>query len=174
MKHSRRGGILGSLLVALLIFVFVIPTAIFYVVRHVQVREYRTASGTSVRLETPFGGFGVRSHHNLPPEAIGIPVYPGAVRDGDHAGGAVFEMDSKDEGHRAFAVSGAEFTTPDSVERVRAFYHDQFPNWMVTERDGHDWRMEGSKGGYKRLIAIQEHDGRTHIGLAAFGAPAIN
>ena len=174
MNHSRRGGILGSLLVALLLLIFVIPTAIFYVVRQVRVREYRTASGTSVRLETPFGDFGVRSHRNLDPEAIGIPVYPGAVRDGDHAGGAVFEMDSNNEEHRAFAVSGAGFTTSDSAERVRAFYHDQFPNWMVTERDGHDWRIEGSKDGYKRLIAIQEHDGRTHIGLSAFGAPAVN
>jgi len=31
-----------------------------------------------------------------------------------------------------------------------------------------------SEGGYRRIIAIEERRGRTHIGIVAIGEPAVN
>jgi hypothetical protein len=43
------------------------------------------------------------------------------------------------------------------------------------ETKGHgEFHMELHEGGYKRIIAIDEKHGRTHIGVATVGEPASN
>jgi hypothetical protein len=68
----------------------------------------------------------------------------------------------------------AEYSTDDSVDKVKEFYHRELPHWIFSKsRRGH-LQMEYTEDGYKRIIAIHEEDGRTRIGLASVGEPASN
>jgi hypothetical protein len=169
-----------------------------YLIHNVKVTKVHRASGDEVSLQTPFGDFHVRGN-DADPARLGAPIYPGAKRTKDHGGagfkmtvaegdkngadadmhfngGATFEWTSADGStDKALVVAGAEYLTPDSPEKVRAWYHDHLPNWVVsTDRHGDNARFELNGGGYKRLIAIREKSDGTHIGVASFGEPASN
>jgi hypothetical protein len=105
---------------------------------------------------------------------LGVPVYPGAVRENsDRNQLARFEFDLGDA-HEEFSVTAAEYSTSDSSDRVLEFYRRHLPHWIIrTENEGCP-RMEFTEGGYKRIVAIREEDGRTHIGVASFGEPGSN
>jgi hypothetical protein len=72
-------------------------------------------------------------------------------------------------------VAGGEYITPDPVEKVRAWYHEHLPNWVVvSDRNGDNARFELNEGGYKRIVALRERSDGTHIGVATIGEPASN
>lgn len=121
------------------------------------------------RVETPMGEIRVEATDKLNPESVGVPVYPGAARDRDNAGGALVDI-----GDKQFSVVGASFTTSDSVQQVRDFYHERLPHWIFTQKHGMGTEIEMSRDGYKRIVAIDERHGRTHIGIVSFGKPGIN
>jgi hypothetical protein len=135
----------------------------------VHVDHTSTARGAKTRIETPLGAIGVEAREGLNPESVGVPVYPGATRDRDNAGGAFVDI-----GDQQFSVVGASFTTSDSARQVRDFYHERLPHWIFTRKNGEETHIEMSNEGYKRIVAIEERHGRTHIGIVSFGKPGVN
>jgi len=115
----------------------------------------------------------IQPHQRLDPKAVGIPVYPGAVREDRDSNGASFEFDF-DSSHKEFTVMGAEYSTSDSIDRVRAFYHQELPHWIISKARHGRFKMEYTENGYKRFVVLTERHGRTHIGLASVGEPASN
>lgn len=75
----------------------------------------------NVRIATPFGGMQVKTDDTSVLEGMGLPAYPGATllkKDHDH-GAADVNMNF---GSFHLRVKAASYQTPDSPDKVRAFY----------------------------------------------------
>jgi len=172
--HRQHGGALaGIMLMGLVLGALGIAALVstgFYIADHVSVSS-RDEGDTTV--ETPFGSIHVRESDRLDPSILGVPVYPGSVRDHDNRGLASFHFDFGDH-HGAFAVAAAGYHTSDSVERVTAFYRDRLPHWLISDKGDGRVEISFTKHGYRRFVAIHEDDGETHIALASVGEPASN
>lgn len=176
-RPSQQGGILAGVLAAVLILAALAVAGVFvagmYFADNIHVEKTRGANGDTVRVETPIGSMRVQEHKRLDPKLIGVPVYPGAVRDDADGKAATVEFNF-DSGHKEFTVVAAEYSTGDPVEKVTEFYHRELPHWIISEKHDGGFRMEYSEDGYKRIVAITTKHGRTHIGLASVGDPAAN
>ncbi len=174
---SQRGGALAGVLAAFLILAALAVVGVFlagvYVADNIHVEKTRSDKGDTVQVDTPIGSMRVQEHKKLDPKLIGVPVYPNAIREDDdnHAASVDFTFDS---GHKEFTVLAADYSTADSVDRVKEFYHHELPHWMITERRNGHVHMEYTEDGYKRIVVISEKHGRTWIGLASMGEPASN
>ncbi|HWQ55815.1 MAG TPA: hypothetical protein VN442_19160 [Bryobacteraceae bacterium] len=172
-SSNTRGGALVGILIGLMAVVGVALViavgAGMYVSRHVTVRESRGRT----TIETPFGSVQLREGGRFDPAHFGVPVYPGAARQEDSRKLASFELDLGDT-HKEFSIVAAEYTTADSVDEVTAFYRDRLPHWMFSSRCRGNAQFEFTEDGYKRIVAIRQQHGRTHIGLASVGGPASN
>jgi hypothetical protein len=174
---SQQGGALAGVLAAFLILAALAVVGVFmagmYVADNIHVQKTKTAKGETVEVETPLGSMRVQEHKKLDPKLIGVPVYPGAIRqdDDNHAASVDFSFDS---GHKEFTLVAAEYSTDDSIDKVKDFYHRELPHWMITQKHDGGLHMEYTEDGYKRIIAITEKHGKTHIGLASVGEPASN
>jgi hypothetical protein len=176
-NHSQRGGVLAGVLVAFLILAALAVVGVFmagmYFAENIHVEKTHGAHGETVKVDTPIGSMRVQAHQKLDPKLIGVPVYPGAVREDENGGGASFEFDF-DSSHKEFAVMAAEYSTNDSVDKVKEFYHRELPHWIISKAWHGNIQMEYTEDGYKRIVAIHDQDGRTRIGLASVGEPASN
>jgi hypothetical protein len=176
-NHSQTGGVLAGVLVAVLILGALAVVGVFmagmYFAENIHVEKKAGARGDTVRVDTPIGSMRVQAHQKLDPKLIGVPVYPGAIREDEHGGGASFEFDF-DSTHKEFSVMGAEYSTDDSIDKVKEFYHRELPHWIISKSRHGRVQMEYTEDGYKRIVAIHEQDGRTRIGLASVGEPASN
>jgi hypothetical protein len=86
---------------------------------HVQVD--RAGSGKKdVSIKTPFGS--VEVNRGVNEASLGLPIYPGATPIKEHDSATV-SLDIADEAK--VRVLAGKFETPDSVEKVIAFYHDR-------------------------------------------------
>ncbi len=172
-SNTGRGGVLAGVLIGIVILMalalVVVVGAGYYLARNVTVKETRNAK----IIETPFGSMRVRENARFDPAQFGVPVYPGATREEDNRKLASFEFDVGDT-HKEFSVLAAEYTTTDSVEDVTRFYRDKLPLWLVSHnRRGHvQFELKGE--GYRRIVAVHEKSGLTHIGLASVGEPESN
>jgi hypothetical protein len=174
-RNPRRGGALAGIILIMLIvglvgFAALVSTGL-YVADRVRISDSDSRGETT--LETPFGSIRVHEHNNLDPQRMGVPIYPGAVRERDSRQLANFRFDFGDV-HRAFSVAAAQYRTSDSIERVTDFYRDELPHWMISQKENGRTQLSFTKHGYKRLIAIHEQDGQTRIGLAYIGEPESN
>jgi hypothetical protein len=158
------------LMLGVLGVVALVATGVF-VADHVHVMDNDARGETTV--ETPFGSVHVRDNARFDPERLGVPIYPGAVREEDSHKLASFRFDFGDV-HKAFAVSAASYRTPDSIDRVTDFYRDRLPHWLISQKDNGGLQLSFTKHGYRRFVAICEDDGETRIALASVGAPASN
>ena len=173
-NRDQRGGILMSSLVGTLLFVFAIVAIVVVIASNVRVHHENIGNGARVSIDTPMGNVKIDARDNLRPETVGIPVYPGAVREHDKNGGVTFDFDGNEGERKQFAVITASYSTSDSAEQVREFYRSRLPHWIFTHRDNDKLDIEYSEGGYKRIVAVDEQHGRTHIGIASVGEPAVN
>jgi len=176
-KHMTKqsGGVLGGLILSLLILIAIAAALIGGLAYFSEVRINTTQGrhGQIVNVETPIGSMRVQEHERLDPAAVGVPVYPGAVREERNGRSATVEF-SFDSSHPGFSVVAAEYSTEDSIDRVIEFYRRQLPHWIVSHSRRRGVQMEYSENGYQRLVAIEERAGRTRIGLASIGEPASN
>ena len=178
MPHNhRRGGVVASILLTIFILGALAIAAVvatgLYIARNVRVTE-RTARGETT-VETPFGSVRVRDTR-LDPAALGVPVYPGAVRRRGSHKLADFHLDFGGK-HKEFAVTAAEYRTDDRPEQVADFYRDKLPHWMVSQSSHGEWsgvQFSLQEGGHRKIIFIHEEDGETCIALASMGEPASN
>ncbi|HLY18983.1 MAG TPA: hypothetical protein VKR61_17255 [Bryobacteraceae bacterium] len=173
--NPRRGGaVAGILLTFLALSVLGIAVLVctgLYVADNLRVTENHARGETTV--ETPFGSVHVRESDRLDPGHMGVPMYPGAVRDEDSRKLASFHFDFGNV-HRGFAISAASYRTSDSIERVTDFYRDQLPHWLISQKDNGRVQLSFTRGGYKRFVVICEDNGETRIALASIGEPASN
>src|SRR5579864_1282620 len=176
-RHSERGGVLAGVLAAFLILAALAVVGVFmagvYVADNIHVQKTRGSNGETVQIETPIGSMRVQEHKKLDPKLIGVPLYPGAVRE-DHDGGAASFDFSYESAHKEFSVLAAKFSTDDSVDKVKEFYHRELPHWIISQKRNGHFQMEYTAEGYKRFVAITEEHGRTFIALASVGEPAAN
>ncbi len=177
-SNSRRGGVFGTVMIAVLAVVVVIAAGLIYtgiyVARNVKVTQ-KDLHGQQTIVETPFGTVRVRERSRLDPKHLGIPVYPGAVRTDDNKL-AGFDLDTGDI-HKSVSLAIAEYTTPDPLEKVRDFYREELgQGWpsVKMEKHGGRWQFEVQQDGYRRFIVLRAENGETHIGLASAGEPAAN
>jgi hypothetical protein len=175
LRNYRRGGALAGVILTVLMLGFLGIAALvatgLYIADNVRVTE-SDARGAAT-LETPFGSIHVRDNARLDPKHMGVPIYPGAVRERGSRKLASFRFDFGDV-HKAFAVSAAEYRTSDSVDRVADFYRGQLPHWLISQKEGGGMQLSFTKHGYKRFVCIYEDDGETRIALASVGEPASN
>jgi len=174
-RNSRRGGALaGIILMVLVIGVLGITVLVgtgVYVADNWRVTE-NGAHGEAT-VETPFGAIHLRDHARFDPKHMGVPIYPGAIRDEDSRKRASFRFDFGDV-HKAFAVSAATYHTSDSVDQVTDFYRDQLPHWLISQKENGGLVLSFTRHGYRRFVAICEDSGETRIALASVGEPASN
>jgi hypothetical protein len=173
-SSSRKGGIIAVFVAGVFIAVSALVVGAIVIASNVRLQHRDTAEGSRVRVETPFGDVNIDARDNLKPESAGIPVYPGAYREHGDDGGVVLDFDSKEGRQKQFSVVAAQYSTNDTANDVREFYRSHLPNWTLTQRNGHGTKIELSEGGYRRIVAIEERRGRTHIGIVAIGEPAVN
>jgi hypothetical protein len=88
-----------------------------------SVHSSKDNGGDNVRISTPFGGMHVESNKTTATD-IGLPLYPGAIpykdpNGEDHAGSANVSMSF---GSFHLKVQAVSYQTPDSPEKVFAFY----------------------------------------------------
>lgn len=173
--NPRRGGVLaGVLLVILILGVLAVAAVVstgLYFAHHVRVTGRGDRGETTV--ETPLGTLRVRENARFNPKRLGLPVYPGAVREEDSRALASFHFDFG-ETHKAIAFMAAAYRTSDPIDEVTEFYRHELPHWMFSQKYGGDFHLELTEGGYKKIIVIHRDRGETRIGLASVGEPASN
>jgi hypothetical protein len=88
-----------------------------------RVNEHNDGKNDKVDISTPFGGMHVNTNNSADTSAIGLTAYPGAVPvkdDNDKDGNSADVNLSFGSFH--LGVKAASFQTPDSQDKVLAFY----------------------------------------------------
>ncbi|HZY62565.1 MAG TPA: hypothetical protein VFE38_08570 [Edaphobacter sp.] len=86
-----------------------------------RIESNKHGDNDNVRIATPFGGMQVKTNDTTVLEGMGLPAYPGAVlvkKDKDN-GAADINMNF---GSFHLRVKAASYRTPDSPDKVEAFY----------------------------------------------------
>jgi hypothetical protein len=86
-----------------------------------RVESSKQNGNDNVKIATPFGGMQVKTNDTSVLEGMGLPAYPGATlvkKDNDH-GAADVNMSF---GSFHLRVKAASYQTPDSPDKVQAFY----------------------------------------------------
>ena len=111
---SRKGGILGGLLLTLVVLACVVVVIGLNVARSIRVNTVHTENGDNVSIDTPAGHFSVRAHDKSGIAVVDVPRYPGARQKPRNGGGAVFEWTSNDgQVEKGLTVAGEEMITDD-------------------------------------------------------------
>jgi hypothetical protein len=95
-----------------------------------RVTSHKNGDSDNVNIGTPFGSMQVKTNDNVEASGIGITPYPGAVmvkKDKDN-GAADVNMSF---GSFHLGVKAASFTTPDSTDKVLAFYRKDLGRYGV-------------------------------------------
>jgi hypothetical protein len=96
---------------------------------HVQV-ENQLGGKKEVSIKTPFGSVEVNKDVNE--ASLGLPIYPGAARVKEQ-GSATVNLDIADEAK--LHVLAGRFETPDSIDKVVAFYHDRLGDQVTNYKE---------------------------------------
>ena len=174
-RNSRRGGALAGIMLTVMMLgvlgLAALVTTGLYVADNVRLSEDHWRGETTV--ETPFGSLRVRDGDRFEPRHMGVPIYPGAVRDEHCRKLASFRFDFGDI-HKGFDLSAATYRTSDSIDRVTGFYRGELPHWLISQKENGGLQLSLTKHGYKRMVAICEDNGETRIALASVGEPESN
>lgn len=96
---------------------------------HVQL-EQAGGGKKEVSIKTPLGSLEV--NQDVDESSLGLPIYPRATRIKEHDSATV-NIDIADQANvRIIAV---KFETPDSVDKVRAFYHDRLGDQVTQYKE---------------------------------------
>jgi hypothetical protein len=120
-------GLVLALVIAASVFTIYIGVRILS--HNVSVREVHSAGGgKEVAISTPVGNLDIHHGASADPALLGLPVYPGAKRMADDGNASVRASFAN---QRLVGVLAAKFETPDSISKVRDFYHNQL-NGLAT------------------------------------------
>ncbi len=100
-----------------------------------RVDTHKDGENENVKVATPFGGVQVKT--NDAATGTGLPVYPGAelVKKDKNSGSADVNLSF---GRFQLRVKAASYTTPDSPEKVNAFYRDAMKRFGTVIECSHD------------------------------------
>lgn len=137
---------------------------------YVKVTE-RTPNSKVVTVKTPVGDFKIARERNISDLQIGLPIYPGAMRErvtGNNDSIAVsFSLPQQVN----LRVAVAKFDTPDPIAKVRQFYKQQLGGEVTSlSRTGDDGKtvFEIKYGQQDKVVILKPRDGGTHIELVRF------
>jgi len=97
-----------------------------------QIDQHKNGDNENVKIATPFGGLQVKTNGAVAEGETGIDLYPGAVlikKDHDHDDGAADVNLSF--GKFSLRVKAASYHTPDSTDKVLAFYRGKLTKYGV-------------------------------------------
>jgi len=174
-RDYRHGGaFVGVMLTAMILGALAIAALVSagaYIADNVHVSECDNRGETVV--ETPFGSVTLHENHRVGPQYLGVPIYPGAVRERDSNALTSVHFDFG-HAHGDFAVAAAAYRTPDSVAVVTDFYRAQLHHWLISQREDGGVQLSLTKRGYRTMVVICDDGGETRIALASVGEPAAN
>jgi hypothetical protein len=136
--------------------------------------EERGAGHKDVSINTPVGSIEV--HHEVDEDSLGLPIYPGAIRVKDKDSAAV---NLGFGGEANMQVLAARFETPDSLERVKAFYKEHLGG-AVSKFTDQGWNgkttFEIKTGDQEKVVALESAGSKTLIKLVriSFGKNESN
>lgn len=126
LRQGDRGGALKVILLVLggilLLLIVAGVAAVWGLKRYARVDVERTAGGKRVQISTPFGELRVDKADAIAAE-MKLPIYPGAVPKEQSASVKLRGRAGEEEG--GLDITVAEFLTPDSLEKVDAYYRQQ-------------------------------------------------
>ncbi len=127
-----------------------------------------------VSIKTPLGSLEVNQGVNE--ASLGLPIYPGATPLKEHDSATV-NLDIADEAK--VRILAGKFETPDSLDKVVAFYHDRLGNEVTSfkEKDEEGKTVFEIKSDKQQKVVALKNDGdKTVIELVriAEGSPEAN
>jgi hypothetical protein len=172
-QHSRSNLIVIALLIFALILVvggIGMLAGLGFLAHAVHVHVEREGARKQVSIQTPVGSLQVNKDAEADEVSLGLPIYPGATRVKDHDSAAVnFNFG----GETKLQVLAGRFQTPDSLDKVTAFYHDRLGNEVTKfkERDAKgETVFEIKKDKQDRVVSLKTENGNTVIELVRVGA----
>ena len=114
-------------------------------------------------IRTPLGSLEV--NHSVDEASLGLPIYPGATRIKDHDSATVNFRIAEDTRIRVLA---GKFQTPDSVDKVCAFYRDRLGDQVTkyTEKTAEGKTVfEIKHDKQQRVVALKSEGDQTVIEL---------
>jgi len=103
--------------------------------------SHKQGTGDNVKIATPFGGMSIKTDENAVEAQTGLPAYPGAQLakktdgNGHDSGAADINMSF---GSFQLRVKAVSYTTPDSPDKVLAFYRKGLARYgTVIQCSGH-------------------------------------
>jgi hypothetical protein len=105
-----------------------------------HVTEHKDGDNKNVSIGTPFGSMNVKTNDKADTSAIGVSVYPGSTpykEDNDSDTGSADVNLNFGDFH--LGVKAASYITPDSQDKVIAFYQKDMARYgtVIECRDGH-------------------------------------
>jgi hypothetical protein len=166
-----------------------------------HVADHKNGNNDNVDIGTPFGSMQVKTNNNTDTSAIGIAAYPGAVPVKDNDKDSNSADINMSFGSFHLGVRAAGFQTPDSQDKVVAFYRKDLARYgdviecandtpigepthtsqglsCDTKHGAHlstgDHGVELRTGSelHQHVVDIETHDGGTKIGLVALDLPS--
>jgi hypothetical protein len=176
----QSSNLVAIILLFLALIVVVSSLAIWFAARflshavHVETTEVGTGGKKQVSIKTPLGSLEVNP--DVSEAGLGLPIYPGAVRIKEHDSATV-NIDIADQAK--VRVLAGKFETPDSLEKVTAFYHEHLGD-QVTKFKDHDGEgktvFEIKHDKQQKVVALKTSGDKTIIELVhvSEGEPEAN
>jgi hypothetical protein len=102
-----------------------------------RIDSNKQGDNESVKIATPFGGVQVKTNDASVEQGLGLPVYPGAelVKKDKNSGSADVNLSF---GKFQLRVKAASYRTPDSTDKVQAFYMNALKRYGTVIQCSHD------------------------------------
>jgi hypothetical protein len=166
-----------------------------------HITKHTDGNNKDVDIQTPFGSTSIKTNNGADTSAIGISPYPGAVpvkdKDSDTSNADV----NLSFGNFHLGVKAASFLTPDSTDKVIAFYRDDLKRYGdVIECRGHepvgsptrtaqgltcnnnddhkkvstgdDLELRAGSQQHEHIVGVDSRDNGTKIGLVLLDLPS--
>jgi hypothetical protein len=169
--------VIALLLLALLVLVggIAVWAGLHFLSSAVHVHVEQAGGGKEdVSIKTPLGSLEVKQEVNE--ASLGLPIYPGATRIKEHDAATV-NIDIADQAK--VRILAGKFETPDSVDKVIAFYHDRLGDQVTRYKEKDEegktvFEIKHDK--QDKVVALKSDGGKTVIELVRVseGKPEAN
>lgn len=142
--RAQEKAVLGSVLMSMLL------------VSGCRIDSRKEGDHENVKIATPFGGVQVKTNDASVEQGLGLPVYPGAelVKKKDKDSGAADVNLSF--GKFQLRVKAVSYRTPDSPEKVQAFYMNALKRYGTVIQCSHD-KPIGTPTSTEEGLTCDEH-----------------
>lgn len=137
----------------------------------VETKKHADGKGDDVNIQTPLGGMSVKTDQAQVAQKLGLPVYPGAVpekKKGNDESSADVNMNF---GPFHLRVLAQGFTSPDSPDKVRAFYKKALGQYGDVIECQHKKPVDGSPARTAQGLTCDDDN---HISVKNDGKGKIN